>query len=427
MVKRAPDLPDDIRELIDSEVAASIRWFWDHSNSDPTSPGFGLVNDRDDQLQYASLAATGFGLAAWVLGVQRGELDRGQVLERARGALRTMLRTANYAGWLVHFADLQTGQAKPGVEYSTIDTALALDGAIVAASYFNDPELLALTDQLLLQLDFTELIAESNGKKVLRMARTSTADGDYAEGGSAGWVSQWDMTAEQLTLYLLAAAHPQISSETANELWLGFARPVGEYGGHRVVYEWAGTLFVYHFPLSFWPFGTDQTGMDWWENARHATAANAAWCRDNAIGSQTFAVGLWGPSASLGPDGYTVDGAAPARPPAPHSTGTVPPSSMVGGAAFVPDDAAIGLRVLRDQYPQTWDDKYGFTDAINLDATDTDGGPWVAQARFGLNKGHSALLGSAALGDTTVWDAFESHPWVKRGIETLGIKRAEAP
>jgi hypothetical protein len=73
-------------------------------------------------------------------------------------------------------------------------------------------------------------------------------------------------------------------------------------------------VFTDHFPLAFYPFQRvrDADGVDWWADAREASLASKAWCADQAGTWRTFAVGLWGPAAGLGPNGYVVDGARPA-------------------------------------------------------------------------------------------------------------------
>ncbi|MCL1799782.1 MAG: hypothetical protein FWG25_00240 [Promicromonosporaceae bacterium] len=431
-------LPPDIAVLAEGEVDASIRWLWDHSESDAGLPGYGLVLDRDDRADSpCSVAATGFALATWVLGVERGLLDRDAVLARTRGTLRSLLGLPQRGGLLAHFVDATTGKRWERSEYSTIDTALALDGAIVAAQFFDDDECSALVEQLLERVDWAALVFTDDGERtLLRMTRVDAGDPEvYGEPDAAGFLGAWDMTAEQLTLYLLAAGHPDpnspfaISEATARELWNGFARPVGTYAGHEVVYEWGGTLFVYHFPHAFWPFGVDDSGLNWWENSVSATAANAAWCAAQGrlprpafrspAGSRTFAGGLWGTSACDGPWGYQVGGAEPARPPAPYYDGTISPASLVASLAFRPVEASAALRVLRDRHPGAWDSQYGLCDGVNLDP-----GNWYSKSRLGINKGQTALLGAAALGSTLVWELFNSHPWIRRGIQTIGLSPA---
>lgn len=416
------DLPADIRTLTEGEVDASIRWLWEHATADPRSPGCGLVLDRDDLPGVATVAATGFALAAWCVGVERGILTRTAVLERVRGTLRTLEESVpEHRGFLAHFVDADTGARRGGSEYSTIDTALALCGAVAAASILDDAEVSARTDRLLERIDWRWLSAERDGRTVLRMAWVESSGDDYADGADeGGFVSAWSMTAEQLPMYLLAAGHPDVSAELAQALWRGFDKPVGEYGGHECVYEPGGTLFTYHFPLAFYPFQRvrDLDGRDWWRNAREASLASRAWCADEAGRFRTFAAGLWGPAAGLGPSGYVVNGARPSAE-EPRCDGTVPPVSLFGALALAPEAVAPALRVLRDEHPDAWNE-WGATDGVNLEGER----PWYAAPRYGLNKGATALLGAAALGSTLVWDAFAGHPWVARGAERLGFTRA---
>lgn len=425
--------PPEIRGFVEAEVDASIRWLWHHATADPDVPGFGQVLDRDDVPGVTSTAATGFALAAWCVGIERGLLDRADVVDRVRGALRGLLALPHAGGFMVHFADAVTLARHGRAEYSTIDTALALDGAVVASQVLADAEVTELTDRLLARVDWNAAVFERDGATLLRMARVDTRDDDY--GGTAdddGWVGAWDMTAEQLSLYVLAAGHPDMQPSTARALWAGFDRPVGSFGGHTCVYEPGGTLFVYHFPLAFWPVGIDPQGTDWWANARSASLANAAWCASQADRYPTFADGLWGTAAGLGPWGYTVNGAEPARPPSPHCEGTIPPASLIGALPLCPEEAGAALAILRDRHPDAWDERYGLADGVNLGAGETavaEQGTvpqtWYAPARFGLNKGVSALMGAAALGSTLVWDAFGSQPWTARGIAVLGLQRTQ--
>lgn len=425
MTTALPDvetLPADIRELTEKEVDASIRWLWAHGT--PSGRGCGLVLDRDDLPGVATVAATGFALAAWCAGVERGILDRADVHERVRGTMRTLEDVVPQKnGFLAHFVDAATGERQGRSEYSTIDTALALCGAVVAASFFDeDAEIGAAVVRMLARIDWNWLSdTRPDGRAVLRMAWVGSQGDDYAEGADdAGFVSAWSMTAEQLTMYLLAAGHPEVTTAHARALWDGFDKPIGSYGGHECRHEPGGTLFVYHFPLAFYPFQRvrDKDGVDWWANSREASLASKAWCADQAGTWRTFAAGLWGPAAGLGPGGYVVNGAQPASH-EPRGDGTIPPVSLFGALPLAPAEVAPALRVLRDEHPGAWNE-WGASDGVNLEGDE----PWYAEPRYGLNKGATALLGAAALGSTLVWDAFSRHPWIVRGAEKLGFTDA---
>ncbi len=82
-------LPSDIRDLTEEEVDASIRWLWRFST--PSGAGTGLVLDKDDLPDVATVAATGFALAAWCVGVDRGILSAAvDGIKVAEAVARTM-------------------------------------------------------------------------------------------------------------------------------------------------------------------------------------------------------------------------------------------------------------------------------------------------------------------------------------------------
>lgn len=401
----------DVAALVSDEVDRSIRWLWDYSTSDPNAGGYGLVRDRDDNDAVASIAATGFAMAAWCIGIERRVLDRAAVIDRIRGSLRALAGTVpQRAGMMMHFVVPQTGRAALNSEYSTIDTTLALCGAIVAAGYTRDPVIAGLTDDLLDRVEWAAYLRRTTKRTYLRMGWSDTTN---------GFVGTWNMTAEQLCMYLLAAGHPDVPADTATALYRDFNRPVGRYLGDDFFFEPGGTLFTYQYSHAFFPFQDwqDADGFDWFENSRRATLANRAWCLENTAGFRTFDQGLWGSTANDGPSGYTVNGAEPCYG-RPRNDGTIAPYALVGALPFAPDEAADALRVLRQRYPQAWG-QYGFCDAVG----DVAGKPWVARSRLGIDKGLTVLAGASALGSRLVWNCFGAHPWIARGAATLGFTR----
>ena len=114
----------------------AVRFFWEKAD-----PGTGLINDRannfgDDNSTVASGAATGYGLAALPIGVENGWLNRNEAAARARTSLRFLLNMPNEHGWIPHYLDKRNGERVWESEYSSIDTALLIAGAIVCGQYF---------------------------------------------------------------------------------------------------------------------------------------------------------------------------------------------------------------------------------------------------------------------------------------------------
>src|SRR5262245_39281600 len=80
--KRAPQ--QEVPPLIDDLEHRTFTWFWDGGN-----PANGLVPDAFPTTQaFASIAAVGFGLTAYGVGVERGYITRAQAIERTLATLR---------------------------------------------------------------------------------------------------------------------------------------------------------------------------------------------------------------------------------------------------------------------------------------------------------------------------------------------------
>jgi hypothetical protein len=110
-----------------------------------TNPDNGLVIDKTAADWPASIAATGFALAAYPVAVERGFMSHDAAVERTLNTLRffwnspqgTEPDTTGYRGFYYHFLDMQTGRRAWQCELSTVDSAFLLAGALAAGIYFD--------------------------------------------------------------------------------------------------------------------------------------------------------------------------------------------------------------------------------------------------------------------------------------------------
>jgi len=110
-----------------------------------TNPTNGLVPDSTRQGAPCSIAPTGFALAAYPVGVERGFITRDDAIRRILTSLRFFVNSpqgpepdaTGYKGFYYHFLDVKTGRRTLGSELSTIDSTYVLAGALTAAEYFN--------------------------------------------------------------------------------------------------------------------------------------------------------------------------------------------------------------------------------------------------------------------------------------------------
>ena len=109
------------------------------------NPRNSLVKDRSADWSPASIAATGFGVAVWIVGVERGWMTRDEAINRILNLLKFLIssdqrgdtNSTGYHGLYYHFLDLKSGKRVWQSELSTIDTGLLLAGLRLALQYFN--------------------------------------------------------------------------------------------------------------------------------------------------------------------------------------------------------------------------------------------------------------------------------------------------
>jgi hypothetical protein len=111
------------------------------------NPANGLVKDKTAADWPASIAATGFALAAYPVGGERGFISRAAAVQRTLTTLRFFMASrqgperdaTGYQGFYYHFLDMRTGHRAWDCELSTVDTAFLLAGMLTAAAYFELP------------------------------------------------------------------------------------------------------------------------------------------------------------------------------------------------------------------------------------------------------------------------------------------------
>ncbi len=400
--------------LLRRELQGSIEFFLHFTNLDPHSRGFGLTVDSTKDPRLASIASTGFALTAWVIASERGLLPPQRALAITRGTLHTLLHHASHhRGFFAHYLYMDSAQRRGKCEYSTIDTALCLNGVITAAAYFHDDEIHETAQAVLERVDWRFIISESDGQALFRMAYNPDKGGDYVS-GQPGFISQWDMAAEQKMMYLQAAG--QIEPSLARRLYQGFRRDVGCFEGDDIIINPGGNLFAYHFSEAWLDTARwlDPDGVDWFENTRLACLANRQFCLEHAAEYKTYHARSWGLSAGDSPWGYEVAGSQPCLG-EPHHTGTVSIYSALACLPFIPSETLEMVEYLYRHHPQTWG-QYGFFDSYNLSVDP----PWYSQALYGIDKGCSLLMIENYLSGL-VWEVYTSSAHIQNALSILGF------
>src|SRR5829696_7824288 len=126
--------------FLDTLERRTFDWFWEKTNASN-----GLTPDRWPTKSFSSVAAIGFALTAYPIGVERTYVTRQAAADRVLTTLRFMYRApqgpqatgvTGYKGFYYHFLDMETGHRFETVELSTIDTSLLLGGVLFSQSYY---------------------------------------------------------------------------------------------------------------------------------------------------------------------------------------------------------------------------------------------------------------------------------------------------
>lgn len=407
----------NIEEILDSELQGSINFFYDYTNQNSGSSGYGLTVDTTKKPDRASIASVGFALTAWVIAADRGLIEYQEALKITRGTLHTLNHHADHhRGFFAHFLHMDDGKRFRECEYSTIDTALCLNGVITAAAYFNDSEIKEMGERLLERVDWRYFIFFTDvGKALFRMAYNPDRTGDYTN-GRPGFISQWDMAAEQKMMYLQAA--PYLEPDLAQKLYQGFSRDIRYFEDQPIIVNPGGNLFAYQFSEAWLDCENyiDLDGIDWFNNTRLAALANHRFCVENAKTYRTYHANSWGLSCGDSPWAYSVSGSSPCLM-TPCHNGTISIYGAIASLPFVPDHAISMIYHLHENHPETWG-KYGFFDSYNLDHNP----PWFSKAIYGINKGCSMIM-LENYRSRLIWEIYTNSPIIQKSLAILNFSK----
>jgi len=412
---------------------------------DTTQTDNGLAPDRWPTVSFCSIAATGFALTAWGIGVSRGWMPRKEARERTLTTLRFFANAkqgpdkqgvSGHKGFFYHFLGLNTGTRLGQTELSTIDTALLLGGILFAQSFFDrgneeEREIRTLAQLIYDRVEWTWP----------RPRQHFLAMGWHPE---TGFISaDWDSFNESLLLYVLAlgsTTHP-IEPASWNRWTTTFDRAWN--AADKDPYIAFPPLFGFqysHMWIDFRGIRDDynrERDLDYFENSRRATLAQRDYAIRNPGGWEGYGPNVWGLTACDGPGDFTIvqDGirrqfySYSARGPGDRDDGTLAPTAAAGSIAFAPDIVMPCLREIRARYGRAVFGEYGFWDSFNPSLSDAQqvqygrivqGVCWVGGDYIGIDQG--PILGMIENHLTgLVWDVMSRNPNIVRGLQRAGF------
>lgn len=428
----------------------TFEFFWQTAN-----PQNGLVPDhfppQPGKSYFSSIAAVGFALTAYPIGVERGWITRAQARERVLATLRFFSHApqgtsededAGYHGFFYHFLDMQTGlRYGRWVEVSTIDTTLLMAGVLFDETYFNqdDPqerEIRRLAERLYADVDWT-----------WAQARSPLISMGWTPGGKF-IPSDWKGYDEAKILYILALGSP--THAVKPDAWKAWTSTYhftwGSFMGGKPHIGFA-PLFGHQYSESWIDFRGIQDAfmrahrLDYFENSRRAVIGQHAYAEATSGHFDGYDGTIWGLTACDGPGdttwerpdgtplvfhGYLARGADVGEI---LDDGTIAPTASIASIVFAPQLVLPTIQAMYARYGKWLYSKYGFFDAFNptfrLNAPLRSGQVvpnegWFDNQYLGIDQG-PILLMIENYRSGFVWKVMRRNPYIRRGLERAGF------
>lgn len=438
--------PRPIPDFYEAIEQRTFRFFWERVNRRN-----GLVPDRWPTPSFSSIAAVGFALPAYAIGVERGWCSRAEARDLTLATLRFFWSapqgpepsgTSGHAGFFYHFLDMETGTRYRQVELSSVDTTILLMGVLFARNYFDradagERELRAIAASLYNRADWN--FFRGDGRAAISM-------GWHPESGliERNWVGYNEAMFVNI-LALGSTTHPAPAN-----LWSQWTAPYprfwqGSGATKRLAFA---PLFGHQYSHVFIDFrGIFDAPMraarfDYFENSRRATHANRAYCIANPMGWRGYSDRIWGLTACDGPGGFELvhDGQkrtffgysarGPIDEPDGRDDGTIAPTAALGSLPFAPEIIIPCAEAMLREHGDRIFGRYGFLDSFNPSFTyvkpksesgtvDAKAG-WVARDYLGIDQG-PILLQAANYRDDFVWRFTRRDPAIRRGLRRAGF------
>jgi exo beta-1,2-glucooligosaccharide sophorohydrolase (non-reducing end) len=432
---RATTHPMTDDQLLTMLQEACFRYYWESAH-----PVSGMARENvpgNDRL--VATGASGFGIMALVVGVQRGFITREEGVERMTKIVSFLEKAQRYHGAWSHFMDGATGKTIPlfGVFDNggdIVETAFLTEGLLVARQYFHS------SNPAEVSLD----------KRITRLWQGIDWSWYRISPDNEAlywhWSPEWTwwihhrLTGfnETMIVYLLG-----ISSRThgvpAGLYYTGWA------GQSKVAVDyrrgWSGTTDGDHYfngntyfgikldvgvgrggPLFFTDYsymGFDPHALtdrytNYFENNRNIARINLAYCTENPGHHKGYGPDTWGLTASDGPFGYAAE-----APDLKNDFGTIAPTGALSAFPYTPEASMAAFKhFYRDFGDRLWG-IYGPHDAFNLDQD------WWSSIYMGLDQASiTVMVENYRTG--LIWKLFMSNPEIRAMLQKLHAATMES-
>jgi hypothetical protein len=428
------------REFTDDELLtmvqeACFRYYWE--GADPHS---GMARENipgDDRI--VATGASGMGIGALIVGVDRGFIERREGVERLTKIVNFLEHAERYHGVWSHYMDGSTGKTLPVFGMfddggDLVETSFLVQGLLAARLYFHGatPEEEKLYQRITALWESVEwdwyrekpdsaflywhwspnwawqihhpLIGFNEVMITYLLAMTSPTHGVPVEMYYSGWASQ----SEGAQQYREGWSGSKDGNHYENgNTYYGIKLDVGVGTG--------GPLFFTHYSfLGFDPHAIhDRYTASYFENSRNLARINRAYGMANPKHYAGYGPDAWGLTASDGPYGYVAH-----APDHANDLGTLTPTGALASFPYTPEESMLALKhYYRDLGNRLWD-IYGPRDGYN------PGQDWVSPIYMGLNQAPIVVM-IENYRTGLVWKKFMANPEVGEMLKKFNAASAK--
>jgi hypothetical protein len=397
---------------------ASFRYYWEAA--EPNS-GMALESQpgADDAI---ALGASGFGVMAMVVGVDRHFITREQAVDRMLRIVSFLEKADRYHGAWPHFISGKTGHAialfgiyDDGADL--VETSFLMEGLLTARQYYNqatpqEEELRRRITALWEGVEWDWFRASPNHDALYW--HWSPNYGFHIANRLEGWN-------EVMITYLFAIASPT-HGVPASLYQTGYTRQgTGQPYGMKETYFGIpltqgyvagspGPLFFTQYSfMGYDPRGVRDKFSDYFTNNRNESLMSRAYSIANPGHFMGYGADSWGLTAVDGPKDHYEE-----YKPFVTDDGTIAPTGAMSAYAYTPQASLAALKHwYRDLGAKVWD-IYGFRDAFNQQDN------WYSGITMGLNQAPQTVMienGRTGL----VWRMFMANPEMRPMQQAIGL------
>lgn len=407
-------------ELLTMVEEASFRYYWEANE-----PNSGMAREStpgDDDL--IATGASGFGIMAIMVGVERAFITREQAVERLLRITNFLSKADRYHGVWPHFISGGTGHTVVVFQIfddggDLVETSFLLQGLLAARQYFHQDN----ASERRLRDNITDLWREVDWDWYRATPNKDALYWHWSPNYAFHIANRLEGWNEVMITYLLAVASPTHAAP-ASIYQTGYdaeGHPAHPYGIRKTYYgiplemgytpDSPGPLFFTDYSyLGYDPYGWRDKYTNYYDNNRNEALVSQAYSVANPFHFKGYGADTWGLTAVDGPKKYNE------YKPFATDDGTIAPTGAISAIAYTPQQSMLALKhFYRDLGAQVWD-VYGFRDAFNEQQD------WYSGITMGLNQAPMAvMIENHRTG--LVWKAFMSNPEIPAVQKAIGLVR----